>query len=146
MKQAIDDSLMKRALFLASLAKGQVGKGPLVGAVYVKDGHILAEGYHRQEGGLHAEYDALKDTDVDVTGSMLYVNLEPCGHDDLYASCTKLIIEKKITHVIIASLDPNPIENGDGVQQLQSAGIRVTIGVLEQDNLVLNEAYFKRFK
>ena len=146
MNQNVDTSFMKRALFLASLAKGNVGKGPLVGAVYVKDGQILAEGYHRQENGMHAEYDALNNVDVDVTGSTLYVNLEPCAHDDLFQSCTKLIIQKKIKHVVIASLDPNPIENGDGVDQLRSVGIEVTLGVLEEDNLQLNLQYFKRFK
>ena len=145
MKHAIDETFMKRALFLASLAKGKVGRGPLVGAVYVKNGMILAEGYHRQEGGLHAEYDALQHVDVDVSGSTLYVNLEPCAHDDRYPSCTKLIITKKIHHVVIGTLDPNPIENGDGVNALKQAGIHITLGVMEDENKLLNQAYFKRF-
>jgi diaminohydroxyphosphoribosylaminopyrimidine deaminase / 5-amino-6-(5-phosphoribosylamino)uracil reductase len=146
MKQPIDLTFMKRALFLAALARGKVGKGPLVGAVYVKNGQILAEGYHRQENGLHAEYDALQHVDVDVTGSMLYVNLEPCAHADRYAACTPLILEKKLTHVVIGSLDPNPIENGDGVKMLKQAGIQVTLGVLEAENRELNQAYFERFQ
>ena len=141
-----DAYFMERAFMLASQAKDEdVLINPKVGAVYVKDGHILAEGYHRGFGQLHAEYDALKDKTISVEGATVYVTLEPCAHDDLYPACTKLLIEKNVKRVVIASLDPNPIEDGDGVAALSAAGIAVTTGVLSEKNKTLNAAYFGRF-
>ena len=136
---------MKRALTLAAKAKHDVGINPMVGAVYVKDGQIIAEGYHRGFGQIHAEYDAFHHQHINVEGSTLYVNLEPCGHDDLYTACATLLIEQKVKHVVIASLDPNPIEDGDGVARLKAVGIKVTLGVLDKENRQLNADYFKRF-
>ena len=118
---------------------------PKVGAIYVKNDVILAEGYHRGFGQLHAEYDALKDQPISVEGATVYVTLEPCAHDDLYPACTKLLIEKKVARVVIASLDPNPIEDGDGIAALAAAGIAITTGVLGEKNKVLNAHYFARF-
>lgn len=141
-----DAYFMERAFILAAQAKDEdVLINPKVGAVYVKDGHILAEGYHRGFGQLHAEYDALKDKTISVEGATVYVTLEPCAHDDLYPACTKLLIEKNVKRVVIASLDPNPIEDGDGVAALSAAGIAVTTGVLSEKNKTLNMAYFGRF-
>ena len=141
-----DAFYMEHAFMLAAKAKDEdVLINPKVGAVYVKDDRILAEGYHRGFGQLHAEYDALDNTTVDVSGATVYVTLEPCAHDDLYPSCTKLLIEKNVARVVIASFDPNPIEDGDGVAALAAAGIAITTGVLEEKNKVLNAHYFARF-
>jgi diaminohydroxyphosphoribosylaminopyrimidine deaminase/5-amino-6-(5-phosphoribosylamino)uracil reductase len=141
-----DAYYMDLALKLAKKGQSKVGINPMVGAIYVKDDFILSQGYHRGFGDLHAEYDAFRDIDVDVTGSTLYVNLEPCAHDDLYEACTKLVIKKGVKKVVIASLDPNPIEDGDGVNALRKAGITVVVGVCEQENKQLNGHYFERFK
>ena len=141
-----DEFYMQRAFALAAQAKDEdVLMNPKVGAIYVKNDVILAEGYHRGFGQLHAEYDALKDQPISVEGATVYVTLEPCAHDDLYPACTKLLIEKNVKRVVIASLDPNPIEDGDGVAALSGAGIAVTTGVLSEKNKTLNAVYFGRF-
>lgn len=137
---------MKEALKLAALGRDSVGINPMVGALYVVNDKIVAKGYHRAFGDLHAEYDAFRKSDISVQDATLYVTLEPCAHDDLYQSCTKLVIQKKIARVVIASLDPNPIEDGDGVNALRQAGIIVDVGVLKEENEKLNVLYFKRFK
>jgi diaminohydroxyphosphoribosylaminopyrimidine deaminase/5-amino-6-(5-phosphoribosylamino)uracil reductase len=144
--EKIDEIWMKQTLELANkVDEHAIGINPKVGAIYVKDGVAIAMGYHHGVGTLHAEYDALEHHAVDVSGCTVYVNLEPCAHDDLYPACATLLIEKKVARVVIGSLDPNPIENGDGVKRLLAAGILVETGVCEQDNRMLNEPYFKRF-
>jgi diaminohydroxyphosphoribosylaminopyrimidine deaminase/5-amino-6-(5-phosphoribosylamino)uracil reductase len=137
---------MRQALMLAALGKNLIGDGPMVGAVYVKNQHIITKGFHQQQYGLHAEFDAFKNQDYDVNGATLYVTLEPCAHDDYFPSCAQFVIRKGIKKVYIASLDPNPIENGDGVRLLEDAGIEVITGLMDEDNRVLNERYFERFK
>ena len=141
-----DIYFMKEALKLAALGRDFVGVNPMVGAIYVLNDTIIAKGYHRAFGDLHAEYDAFRENDISVEDATLYVTLEPCAHDDLYQSCTKLLIQKKVARVVIASLDPNPIEDGDGVVALRNAGMIVEVGVLNEENEKLNELYFKRFK
>jgi diaminohydroxyphosphoribosylaminopyrimidine deaminase / 5-amino-6-(5-phosphoribosylamino)uracil reductase len=141
-----DIYFMKEALKLAALGRDFVGVNPMVGAIYVLNDTIIAKGYHRAFGDLHAEYDAFRENDISVEDATLYVTLEPCAHDDLYQSCTKLVIQKKVARVVIASLDPNPIEDGDGVAALRNAGMIVEVGVLNEENEKLNELYFKRFK
>ena len=141
-----DIYFMKEALKLAALGRDFVGVNPMVGAIYVLNDTIIAKGYHRAFGDLHAEYDAFRENDISVEDATLYVTLEPCAHDDLYQSCTKLLIQKKVARVVIASLDPNPIEDGDGVAALRNAGMIVEVGVLNEENEKLNELYFKRFK
>ncbi len=137
---------MRQALMLAALGKNLVGDGPMVGAVYVKNQHIITKGFHQQQYGLHAEFDAFKNQDYDVNGATLYVTLEPCAHDDYFPSCAQFVIRKGIKKVYIASLDPNPIENGDGVRLLEDAGIEVITGLMDEENRLLNERYFERFK
>ena len=137
---------MRQALMLAALGKNLVGDGPMVGAVYVKNQHIITKGFHQQQFGLHAEFDAFKNQDYDVNGATLYVTLEPCAHDDYFPSCAQFVIRKGIKKVYIASLDPNPIENGDGVRLLEDAGIEVITGLMDEENRLLNERYFERFK
>ena len=137
---------MKQALMLAALGKDRVGDGPMVGAVYVKNQQIITKGFHGKLFGLHAEFDAFKDQDFDVKGATLYVTLEPCAHDDYFPSCAQFVIRKGIKKVFVASLDPNPIENGDGVRMLQEAGIEVITGLMDEENRALNQLYFERFK
>jgi diaminohydroxyphosphoribosylaminopyrimidine deaminase/5-amino-6-(5-phosphoribosylamino)uracil reductase len=137
---------MRQALMLAALGKNLIGDGPMVGAVYVKNQHIITKGFHQQQYGLHAEFDAFKNQDYDVNGATLYVTLEPCAHDDYFPSCAQFVIRKGIKKVYVASLDPNPIENGDGVRLLQDAGIEVITGLMDEENRILNQRYFERFK
>jgi diaminohydroxyphosphoribosylaminopyrimidine deaminase/5-amino-6-(5-phosphoribosylamino)uracil reductase len=137
---------MRQALMLAALGKNLVGDGPMVGAVYVKNQHIITKGFHQQQYGLHAEFDAFKNQDYDVNGATLYVTLEPCAHDDYFPSCAQFVIRKGIKKVYVASLDPNPIEDGDGVRLLQDAGIEVITGLMDEENRILNQRYFERFK
>ncbi len=131
---------------LAALGKDQVGQGPMVGAVYVKNHQVITKGFHQRLLGLHAEFDAFKEQDFDVVGATLYVTLEPCAHDDYFPSCAQFVIRKGIKKVFVASLDPNPIENGDGVRMLQEAGIEVVTGLMDEENRALNQLYFERFK
>jgi diaminohydroxyphosphoribosylaminopyrimidine deaminase/5-amino-6-(5-phosphoribosylamino)uracil reductase len=146
LKKRTDIDWMRQALMLAALGKDQVGNGPMVGAVYVKNQHIITKGFHQKLFGLHAEFDAFKDQAFDVRGGTLYVTLEPCAHDDYFPSCAQFVIRKGIKKVFIASLDPNPIENGDGVRLLQQAGVDVITGLMDIENRILNQAYFERFK
>jgi diaminohydroxyphosphoribosylaminopyrimidine deaminase/5-amino-6-(5-phosphoribosylamino)uracil reductase len=145
LKRKSDIDFMRQALTLAQLAEGQVGHDPLVGAMFVRNQTIITKGYHEKLYGLHAEFAAFKSQDFDVTGCTVYVTLEPCAHDDYFPSCAQFLIRKRVKKVVIASLDPNPIENGDGVKLLQAAGITVVTGVLDTENRLINQAYFERF-
>jgi len=146
LKIKTDVDFMRQAFTLATQAKGMVGHDPLVGVVFTKNRRVITKGYHEKLFGLHAEFAAFKDQDFDVEGSTVYVTLEPCAHDDYFPSCAQFLIRKKVKKVVIASLDPNPIENGDGVQLLKKAGIEVITGLMNQENRSLNQAYFERFK
>jgi diaminohydroxyphosphoribosylaminopyrimidine deaminase/5-amino-6-(5-phosphoribosylamino)uracil reductase len=137
---------MQHALALAKQGEGKVGQDPMVGAVYVHNQTIIAEGWHRTLFSLHAEFSAFLERDIDVSGSTLYVTLEPCAHDDYFPSCAQFVIRKQVKKVVISSLDPNPIENGDGVKALKAAGIEVITGILDSENRQLNRHYFERFK
>ncbi len=138
---------MKRALQLAAKGAMTVAPNPLVGALIVKDGTIIAEGYHSKKGGDHAEVDAIKNSTGDLGGATLYCTLEPCCHTNkLTPPCTNLIIEKKFSQVVIASLDPNPEVSGKGVKALEKNGIKVLSGVLEKEAQEQNRIFFKNMK
>lgn len=140
---------MLRAIELAQKGKGFTNPNPLVGAVIVKDGQVIAEGYHHKYGELHAERDALKnarENGVDVTGAELYVTLEPCCHTGKQPPCTQAVIDSKISHVIIGSRDPNPLVDGKGVKQLQDAGIKVTQDFLKAECDAINPVFFHFIK
>lgn len=134
---------MKRAIELAKLGWGRTNPNPLVGAVIVKDGEIIAEGYHEALGCPHAEISALNSSRHEVKGSTLYVNLEPCSHYGRTPPCVNAIIESGISEVVIAMTDPNPKVAGRGIQTLKEAGIRVIEGVLEEEAKKLNEIFIK---
>ena len=130
------------ALALARRGLGRVSPNPMVGAVVVSpDGEILSRGYHRRYGGLHAEREALKRLNWKAPGTTLYVNLEPCCHYGKTPPCTEAIIEAGVSRVVVGMVDPNPLVAGKGIDILRSAGIEVTVGVLEEECRHLNRAF-----
>ena len=142
-----DLKFIRECFKLAEKGKGSVSPNPLVGAVLVKGGKIIGKGYHKKYGSPHAEVNAIKNSNVDVTGSTLYCNLEPCCHSNKQTPpCVPLIIKKKIKRVVISNLDPNKAVNGQGVKQLREAGILVKTGILEKEGSELNKFYFKFIK
>ncbi len=136
---------MKEALKLAEIRKGLTHPNPTVGAVIIKDGKIIGKGFHEKAGKPHAEREAIKDAlskGYDITGSIMYVTLEPCCHYGRTPPCTEAIIDNRISKVVIATLDPNPQVAGKGVEILRNHGIKVITGVLEEEARKLNEDFF----
>jgi diaminohydroxyphosphoribosylaminopyrimidine deaminase/5-amino-6-(5-phosphoribosylamino)uracil reductase len=146
MANAKDEYFMKLCLQLAEKGKGFVSPNPLVGAVIVKEGEIVGKGFHPRFGAPHAEVFALREAGEKARGATLYVNLEPCCHYGKTPPCTKAIIEAGIKRVVIGMIDPNPIVNGKGIEELREKGIEVEVGVLEEKARKLNEAYAKFIK
>lgn len=134
---------MKRALELAGQGWGKTNPNPLVGAVIVKDGEILGEGHHERLGQAHAEVAAFNNAVKAVDGGTLYVNLEPCSHYGRTPPCARAIIEAGISEVVVGMEDPNPKVSGNGIRMLKEAGIKVTVGVLEEEARRLNEIFVK---
>jgi len=138
-----DEKYMRQALKLARRGLGKTSPNPMVGAVIVKEGRIIGQGYHRCFGGDHAEVDALKNAKEDVGGATMYVTLEPCRHWGKTPPCTDAIIKNRIGKVVIGMLDPFPEMRGKSVEMLNQHGIETTVGVLEKECRALNEAYLK---
>ena len=135
---------MKRVLRLAGKANGMTSPNPMVGAVLVKNGKIIAEDYHRKPGAPHAEALVIDNAGEKAKGAALHVNLEPCCHTDKRTPpCTKAIIKAGIKKVVIGMKDPNPKVSGKGIEELRKSGISILSGVLEEDSMKLNEAYAK---
>lgn len=134
---------MKRALELAKKGIGYTNPNPLVGAVIVKEGRIIGEGYHKVYGDNHAEINAFLNATEDVKGATMYVTLEPCSHYGKTPPCAKAIVDKGIKKVVIGLKDPNTLVAGKGIKILQEAGIEVTVGVLEDEVRKLNEIFLK---
>lgn len=139
----MDIKYMKRALELAKKGIGYTNPNPLVGAVIVKDGRIIGEGYHEIYGGHHAEVNAFKNAVEDVEGATMYVTLEPCSHYGKTPPCANKIVEKGIKKVVVAFKDPNPEVAGRGIKILRENGIEVLTGVLEEESRRLNEIFIK---
>ena len=137
-----DIQYMKRALELAKKGIGAVNPNPLVGAVIVKEGKIIGEGYHQVYGGSHAEMNAFDSLVVLPVGATLYVTLEPCSHKGKTPPCVDAIIEKGLARVVVASLDPNPLVAGRSITKMQEAGIEVEVGVLKAECDALNAVFF----
>jgi len=137
-----DEVYMKLALQLAKKGAGFVNPNPMVGAVIVKDGKIIGNGYHEYFGGLHAERNALLSCSQSPEGAALYVTLEPCCHYGKTPPCTDAIIESKIGAVVVGTPDPNPLVAGKGMGLLKQKGIPVTTGVLEEECRELNQIFF----
>ena len=132
---------MKRALELAEKGKGWVSPNPLVGAVIVKDGKVIAEGWHAKFGRPHAEAVALAKAGEDAKDATLYVNLEPCSHYGKTPPCADAIIRHELARVVIAMEDPNPIVAGRGIQKIRQAGIVVEVGLMEEEAKALNRSF-----
>lgn len=139
------ETYIRQTFELALKARGMVAPNPLVGCVVVKDGQVIARGFHQGPGQAHAEVDALKDLSAaDIGGATLYCNLEPCCHTNKRTPpCTSLLLQKRPAKVVISNLDPNPEVAGKGVAILREAGIEVITGVLEAEGAKLNEIFFK---
>jgi len=133
---------MREALHLAVLGRGRVNPNPLVGAVIVKDGRKIAQGYHAVYGGPHAERCALDNCSEDPRGATMYVTLEPCCHHGKTPPCTEAILASGIARVVIGSTDPNPKVAGGGVAALEDAGITVIRDVLRENCDGLNAVFF----
>ncbi|HXX58638.1 MAG TPA: bifunctional diaminohydroxyphosphoribosylaminopyrimidine deaminase/5-amino-6-(5-phosphoribosylamino)uracil reductase RibD [Thermodesulfovibrionales bacterium] len=139
-----DRFFMKRAILLASRARGKTSPNPMVGAVLVKKNKVIAEDYHRMAGTPHAEALVIRKAGRNARSSTLYVSLEPCCHTDKRTPpCARAIIESGIKTVVIAMHDPNPKVSGKGIRELEQAGVAVKSGILEEKAQRLNESYVK---
>ena len=137
-----EEKYMRRAIELAKKGSGHVNPNPLVGAVIVKDGEIIGEGYHECYGQLHAERNAIASLTESAEGATIYVTLEPCCHYGKTPPCTEAIIEQKIKRVVIGSRDPNPKVSGKGIKMLQEAGIEVIEDFMREECDRLNPVFF----
>ncbi len=134
---------MQRALALARLGTGSVSPNPRVGAVLVKDGTIIGEGYHARYGAPHAEAEALAGcAGRSPQGSTMYVTLEPCSHTGKTPPCAEALITAGVRRVVVGAQDPNPKVNGKGLERLRQAGVQVEIGCLAEACHDVNETFF----
>lgn len=138
-----DRKFMKIALGLAEKGLGRTNPNPMVGAVIVRDGRVIAEGWHRQYGERHAETEAIASCTEDTAGATMYVTLEPCCHFGKQPPCTSAIIDAGISRVVIAMTDPNPLVSGHGAEILRGHGIGVQTGLLEDEARYLNRVFIK---
>ena len=143
MYSAQDIEYMQRAMELAENGRGFVNPNPLVGAVIVKDGRVIGEGWHRKYGCLHAEREALAACTEDPAGSTMYVTLEPCCHHGKQPPCTDAVIAAGISRVVAGLPDPNPLVAGKGIALLREHGIEVECGLLEADLRYQNRVFLK---
>lgn len=141
-----DEAYMRFALDLAKQGQGQTSPNPVVGAVVVKDGEMVGFGAHLKSGMPHAEVHALQMAGDQTIDATIYVTLEPCSHHGKTAPCADLLINKRIKRAVIACLDPNEKVFGQGVKKLRQAGIKVDIGVLQQEAEALNQIFFHYMK
>ena len=137
-----DQDYMRRAIELAKGGTGWTNPNPLVGAVIVKKGRIIGEGYHRRYGELHAERNAIASLAEPAEGATLYVTLEPCCHYGKTPPCTEAILENGIQRVVIGSADPNPKVAGKGAQILRDAGVQVEENFMREECDRLNPVFF----
>ena len=138
----MEEKYMRRAIALAKKGIGGVNPNPLVGAVIVKEGRIIGEGYHACYGDLHAERNAFANLTEDAAGAEMYVTLEPCCHQGKQPPCTQAVIEHGIRRVYVGSDDPNSLVAGRGIKQLREAGIQVETQVLKEECDALNPVFF----
>jgi diaminohydroxyphosphoribosylaminopyrimidine deaminase / 5-amino-6-(5-phosphoribosylamino)uracil reductase len=138
-----DQRHMLRALELAEGGRGRTSPNPLVGAVIVRDGRIIGEGFHEVLGGPHAEVNALESSAEDVAGSTMYVTLEPCTHHGRTPPCADRVAESGITRVVMAIKDPNPDVSGAGESLLRERGLQVEFGPYTEIARRQNEGYLK---
>lgn len=138
-----DKKYMLACLKLAKKRAGKVSPNPMVGAVIVKDGKIVGQGYHRYFGGAHAEIETLKNAGIKAKDATMYVNLEPCVHWGKTPPCIPEIIKAGIKKVVTAMKDPNPLVDGKGIEWLKVKGVKCRVGILEKEAKELNRFYIK---
>lgn len=132
---------MQRALDLAAKAVGRTSPNPAVGAVIVREGCVIGEGFHHRAGLPHAEIEALKNLKGSAEGATLYVNLEPCSHYGRTPPCADAVLKSGLKRVIVGMVDPNPLVRGRGIRRLRRAGVEVQTGVLRERCERLNEDF-----
>ncbi len=138
-----DEFFMRRAFTIAENAKGRTSPNPIVGAVIVREGRIVAEGWHRKAGTPHAEIHALNQAGELARGATIYVTLEPCSHFGRTPPCVNALINAGISRAVVAIEDPNPKVAGTGIKILRDSGIEVEVGILREEAKILNEVFFK---
>ncbi|MGL5097288.1 MAG: bifunctional diaminohydroxyphosphoribosylaminopyrimidine deaminase/5-amino-6-(5-phosphoribosylamino)uracil reductase RibD, partial [Planctomycetia bacterium] len=138
-----DAVFMRRALELAARGRGAVEPNPMVGAVVVKDGVVVGEGWHQRYGGPHAEVHALDAVGPAARGATLYVTLEPCRHFGKTPPCTHRVLAAGVARVVAALRDPFPAVDGGGFAELEAAGVSTTVGVLEAEARALAAPYLR---
>lgn len=143
---ADDHQFMSRALYLAKNGIYTTAPNPNVGCVLVKDGEVVGEGWHQKAGGAHAEINALMQAGKNAEGATAYVTLEPCCHHGKTPPCTDALIKAKVKRVVAAMIDPHSKVAGQGLKQLESAGILVEQGLLEEQAKSLNLGFIKRMQ
>ena len=143
MKQNIHEEYMRKVFKLALKGSGKTSPNPMVGAILVKDGRIIAEGYHKGPGSPHAERMALDLAGAKSIGADLYVNLEPCFHYGRTPPCVDSVLGSGIKRIFISNYDPNPLVNGQSITKLRENGVEVFTGILQDQGFKLNEVFFK---
>jgi diaminohydroxyphosphoribosylaminopyrimidine deaminase / 5-amino-6-(5-phosphoribosylamino)uracil reductase len=137
----LDERFMRRALELAHESVGVASPNPVVGCVLVKDENIIGEGFHSYDLRDHAEIVALTSAGSAAQGSTAYVTLEPCSHTGRTGPCADALINAGIARVVVATSDPNPSVNGEGIARMRNAGITVDVGIFEQEACDLNDGF-----
>jgi len=140
----LDRRMMARALRLAKRGQGRVEPNPMVGCVLVRAGRIVGEGWHRRFGGPHAEVEALRRAGTRARGATAYVTLEPCCHYGKTPPCTDALLHAGVSQVVAAMVDPNPLVCGRGIRRLRKAGVRVDVGLLEDEARSVNRPFCTR--
>ncbi len=137
---------MSRAVSLARKGRGRVSPNPLVGAVLVKNGRIVGEGWHARYGGPHAEPNALAMAGKEAQGATMYLTLEPCSFHGKTPACAPLLLRAGLKELFVAMQDPNPRVAGDGIRLLQAKGLRVHLGLMEEECRLLNQPFIKAMR
>ena len=138
-----DEQWMRRALRLAEKGRGRTSPNPMVGAILLKGGRVVGEGYHAKAGEAHAEIVALQRAGEGARGAILYLNLEPCAHTGKTPPCAPRVVQAGVKRVVVGMEDPNPLVKGKGIGILKSAGIDFEVGILKKECQRLNEAFCK---
>jgi len=141
--RSTDEKFMRRALTLARKGEGGVSPNPLVGAVIVREGRIIGEGWHRCCGENHAEINAIRDATETVAGATFYITLEPCSHHGRTPPCAEALIACRPGRVVVGAVDPNPVVSGRGIEALRQSGIETEVGLLEEACRESNRIFFK---
>ncbi|MGB3221936.1 MAG: bifunctional diaminohydroxyphosphoribosylaminopyrimidine deaminase/5-amino-6-(5-phosphoribosylamino)uracil reductase RibD [Desulforhopalus sp.] len=143
MTESLDEQFMRLALKEAKKGLGRTSPNPCVGAVIVKNGQVVAKGYHKKAGAAHAEIDAIQKSSQSLSGATIYVTLEPCNHTGKTPPCSEALVASGFSRVVVGMTDPNPLVDGSGIDYLKNHSIAVTRGVLEDECRSLNYPFIK---